>query len=138
MSLVNNRGETEVYLEHYGKKGMRWGVRKARKTGRRVKKGAKSYATAAKKQHQADIKKAQERDAKIIKAVKKKVKALKAPENREKVVIGAMLAGAVVAAIGTAAVNSSSNRMAERAFTQGVNLPGILGNMPPGVSSYRP
>ena len=44
MSLVNNREEHEVYLEHYGKKGMRWGVRKARKAGRRIKKGAKKQA----------------------------------------------------------------------------------------------
>ena len=34
----------DVFIEHFGTKGMRWGVRKARKTGRKIKKAAGSQA----------------------------------------------------------------------------------------------
>lgn len=167
MSLVNNREEHEVYLEHYGAKGMKWGVRKARKTGRRIKKGAKKYkqeveadtsskrfiaakpirkaagkaaakitgsklAVAAKKQHAADIKKAQERDAKILKKAGKMKKGLKAklsvlnkPENREKVILGTILAATVVAKLATMKINSDINKMAEQAFTSNLGAIGI-------------
>ena len=90
------------------------------------------YKAAAKKQHAADIKKAQERDAKILKkagkakkAVKTKLSALKKPENREKVVLGSILAATIVAKVATMAIDSSTNKMAAQAFTQNLNLAGI-------------
>lgn len=41
--------EEEVYLEHYGKQGMRWGVRTAKTVGRGTKSAAKSVGRGAKK-----------------------------------------------------------------------------------------
>jgi len=61
----NNRQEYELYLEHYGTKGMRWGVRRARKgASRRLKQAAKAQVgqsdtqKAARASAKAKIKKA--------------------------------------------------------------------------------
>lgn len=41
--------EEELYLEHYGKKGMQWGVRTAKTAGRGVKTGAQATGRGTKR-----------------------------------------------------------------------------------------
>ena len=132
MSLVNNRVETEVYLEHYGAKGMKWGVRKKyytrkkKKATRRaaVQKGVGEIIAKGnrKRGNEAGAKRA-EAIAKGLEAkyltkaavAQKKLKALgpkpvpkpKKPmtkETRAKIEMGAAIAGAVIGAIGAVAM----------------------------------
>lgn len=100
-------------LEHYGKKGMKWGVRKARKTGSKAKKSAKNFVKVAKEQHRKDIAKAQERDAKIMKFAKTKVSALNTPQNKKRINDGRKLV--------TQMLKTAGKQKAQALITKGVS-----------------
>lgn len=85
MSLVNNRDE--VVLKHYGKKGMKWGVRTERKSSGR-KKGSSSG---------------------IKGMLKKKASWLNDPKNSNQIQMGAAVAGALLGAFGSVAMWKLSN-----------------------------
>ncbi len=132
MSLVNNREETEIYLIHYGAKGMKWGVRKKYYT-RKVKKAKRRaevqkgvgdiIATGNRKRgNEAGAKRAEAiakgLEAKYLTkaaAAQKKLRALgpkpvpkprkpMTAETRAKVEMGATVVGALIGVVGAMAM----------------------------------
>ena len=85
MSLVNNRQETEVYLEHYGKKGMRWGVRRKNTKSGGGRKGRKASSPTMKK------------------VLKQKISLLSSPKNKQRVSDGTKITAIVLGLLGAAA-----------------------------------
>ncbi len=132
MSLVNNREETEVYLQHYGAKGMKWGVRKKYYTRKKAKatrraavqkgvgkiiaKGERKRGNEAGAKRAEAIAKGLEAKYKTkAAAAEKKLKALgpkpvpkpKKPmtaETKAKIELGATIAGALIGTLGTIAM----------------------------------
>ena len=82
MSLVNNR--TDIHLEHYGTKGMKWGVRKARKSSARKKASS----------------------SKMKKTLSQKISSFNTPKNKQTVKKGAIITGLLVAAVGATIISA--------------------------------
>jgi hypothetical protein len=112
---------TQDYLEHYGKKGMKWGVRKKIVgSGRKVQKFRKANTRRAQKLDAAIFRKlGLENMAKgvetsrpgtlnpVIKnALKKKVSSLNTPENKKRVTAGATFVSGILVVAGRKALTS--------------------------------
>jgi hypothetical protein len=89
---------TEDYLEHYGKKGMKWGVRKARSANKRRLDSA-ARARKAEGQIATNISKAGS-------VAKTKISALNTPRNRKVVAAGAAFVGGILKTAGRKALTS--------------------------------
>lgn len=89
---------TQDFLEHYGKKGMKWGVRKARSANKRRLDSA-ARARKAEGQIAKNI-------SKTAKAAQTKISALNTSRNRKAAAAGATFVGGILKVAGRKALTS--------------------------------